>query len=59
MDIMLHLTGLIFIPFMAYILFMGMRDIFLEIDRQFMSRKTVKGHHKTSYKIPRIYEFTT
>jgi len=58
MDIMLHLTGLVFMPFMAYILFMGVRDIFSEIDGQFMSHRTVKARHKTSSGIPLIYEFT-
>lgn len=49
MDILLHLTGLVFIPLMAYILFMGMRDIFSEIHMQFMPRKTIQGLHKVSY----------
>ncbi len=58
MDILLHLTGLVFIPLMAYMLFMGMRDIFSEIHLQFMPRKTIQGLHKISYEIPQIYEFT-
>ncbi len=58
MDIMLHLTGLVFIPFMTYILFMGMRDIFSEFNRQFISHRTDKSRHQTSCEIPRIYEFT-
>jgi len=59
MDILLHLTGLAFIPFMAYILFMGIGDIFSEINIQFMPHKTVKAFHKISCKKPRIYQFTT
>ncbi len=49
MDLLLHITGLAFIPLMAYILYSGMEDIISELTVQFMSQRTKK--------ISRIYKF--
>jgi len=37
MDILLHMVALTFLPIMAYILFLGIKDIFSEIRDQFSS----------------------
>lgn len=49
MDLLLHITGLAFIPLMAYILYLGIDDIISELTVQFMPQRTKE--------ISQIYKF--
>lgn len=59
MDILLHITGLAFIPIMIYILFLGAQDIISVLHDQFAPQWKRATTNKNSCNSHQIYEFTT
>lgn len=63
MDILLHITGLAFIPIVIYILFMGLKDIFSQWPHQFTVRFTTQWQNsaplKNSHPPHQMYQCTS
>lgn len=47
MDILLHITGLAFMPFMVYILYLGVRDIIHVLHDQFAPQWKRPAYNQT------------
>jgi len=58
MDILLHITGLAFIPIMIYVLLLGVQDIISVVRDQFAPHWKMSPAPKNSGASHEIYEFT-
>jgi len=58
MDILLHITGLAFIPIMIYVLLLGVQDIISVVRDQFAPHWKMSTAHRNSGTSHEIYEFT-
>lgn len=59
MDMLLHITGLAFIPIMIYILFLGLRDIIYALRDHFSQQRKEITTNKDTNTPFQLYEFTT